>query len=288
MGSVTQAQCHSLSAQLVHLLPTRLRRVRSLLRRVGIYAHGSCISLLSQDELRPAFGEAGAAALAPFLQPALIDGRDQRHLLWQLQSADICQMAARGRRRLHPYTEGHAGPDASEASQGPEPSIERFFAPARSLGPGFSCVCWQLPGDFRCNEETLGRLRSFLPLLPRDVRQAVESRHPSWFTDAVLDCLRQHNTGFVINNSPHLPSAESVTADFVYLRFHGPGRLYASFCSLAELEARVQKITRFLESHDVYAYFNNDYGGYTIENAKTLRALVGIETPAAAATSATA
>ncbi len=170
----------------------------------------------------------------------------------------------------------------------PEPSIERFFAPARSLGPGFSCVCWQLPGDFRCNEETLGRLRSFLPLLPRDVRQAVESRHPSWFTDAVLDCLRQHNTGFVINNSPHLPSAESVTADFVYLRFHGPGRLYASFCSLAELEARVQKITRFLESHDVYAYFNNDYGGYTIENAKTLRALVGIETPAAAATSATA
>jgi uncharacterized protein YecE (DUF72 family) len=155
-----------------------------------------------------------------------------------------------------------------------EPSIERFFGPARGLGPALSCVCWQFAKDFRCNEETLARLRSFLPLLPRDVRQAVELRDPSWFTDTVFELLRQHNTGFVINDSPHFPATEVVTADFVYVRFHGPGRLYASSYSRAELEAWAEKIGRYLESRDVYGYFNNDYGGFAIANARDLIELV--------------
>jgi uncharacterized protein YecE (DUF72 family) len=156
----------------------------------------------------------------------------------------------------------------------PAPSIEQFFDPARGLGPAFSCVCWQFAKDFRCDEETLERLRSFLPLLPRDVRQAVEFRDPSWFTDSVYELLRQHNTGWVINDSPHFPSTEVVTADFVYVRFHGPDRLYASSYSLADLKVWAETISRFLESHDVYGYFNNDYHGFAIANARDLIELV--------------
>ena len=117
-------------------------------------------------------------------------------------------------------------------------------------------------------------LRTFLPLLPRDVRQAVELRDPSWFTDTVFELLRQHNTGFVINDSPHFPATEVVTANFVYVRFHGPGRLYASSYSRAELKAWAEKIRRHLESRDVYGYFNNDYGGFAIANARDLIELV--------------
>lgn len=156
----------------------------------------------------------------------------------------------------------------------PAPSIERFFNPARGLGSTLSCVCWQFPKDFRCDKETQARLRSFLPLLPGDARQAVELRDPSWFTDAVFELLRQHNTGFVINDSPHFPATEAVTADFVYLRFHGPGRLYASSYSQAELKAWAEKISRYLESGDVYAYFNNDYDGFALANARDLIGLI--------------
>jgi uncharacterized protein YecE (DUF72 family) len=90
----------------------------------------------------------------------------------------------------------------------------------------------------------------------------------------VFELLREHNTGFVINDSPHFPATEAVTADFVYVRFHGPGRLYASSYSQAELAAWAEKIRHHLASRDVYGYFNNDYRGFAIANAKTLIELV--------------
>ena len=156
----------------------------------------------------------------------------------------------------------------------PEEPIERFFTPAQGLGKHFSCALWQFPRTLHCNDETWARLEAFLQLLPRGIRQAFEFRHDSWFTDAVLALLDRHGAGFVINDSPHLPSFEAVTGDFAYIRLHGPQRLYASSYSGEQLEAWAGKIRRYLDDLDVYCYFNNDYHGFAIRNAETLLALL--------------
>jgi uncharacterized protein YecE (DUF72 family) len=156
----------------------------------------------------------------------------------------------------------------------PEQPLQRFFNPAQGLGKRFSCALWQFPRTMHCSEETLARLEAFLPLLPGNIRQAFEFRHDSWFTDAVFALLDRYGAGFVINDSPHFLSIEQVTGDFAYIRFHGPKALYASSYSDAQLKDWAGKIRRYLREHDVYGYFNNDYHGFAIENARTLRNLL--------------
>jgi uncharacterized protein YecE (DUF72 family) len=65
-----------------------------------------------------------------------------------------------------------------------------------------------------------------------------------------------------------------VTADFVYLRFHGPGRRYASNYDDAALREWAGRIKGWrAEGRDVFAYFNNDEMGYAPKNALRLREL---------------
>ncbi len=65
------------------------------------------------------------------------------------------------------------------------------------------------------------------------------------------------------------------TANFVYFRFHGRARLFASNYTKAELAQEAKKMRRLLkEGQDVYAYFNNDAEGYAVTNARTLTALM--------------
>lgn len=156
----------------------------------------------------------------------------------------------------------------------PGEPIERFFSSATGLGTKLSCILWQFPGNFHANDETYARLETFLKLLPQDIRQAIEFRHTSWFTDTVFTLLNKYGVGFVINDSSRFPAYETVTGDFAYLRFHGPGKLYASSYSTEELKSWAGKIKKYRKKYDVYCYFNNDYYGYAIENAKTLRELV--------------
>jgi len=66
-----------------------------------------------------------------------------------------------------------------------------------------------------------------------------------------------------------------LTANFVYLRFHGKTNLYSSCYTKEELKEWAGKIKKWLRQRlDVYAYFNNDAMGYAVENAKELRELV--------------
>jgi len=108
-----------------------------------------------------------------------------------------------------------------------------------------------------------------------DTRLAFEFRHASWFDPDVLEALRKFGAALVIAQSERYPQAPAVpTAPFVYLRFHGPGQLFASSYSQAELEPWAKRIRRWLgEGRAVYAYFNNDFEGHAIANAKTLEKL---------------
>jgi uncharacterized protein YecE (DUF72 family) len=66
-----------------------------------------------------------------------------------------------------------------------------------------------------------------------------------------------------------------VTAPLVYLRFHGEtGRYRGKYTTehLQQWAAFARDCTA--NGHRVAAYFNNDYGGHAVENARELRALV--------------
>jgi len=156
-------------------------------------------------------------------------------------------------------------------------AVTDFFAAAGELKEKFGVVLWQLPPGLRADAL---RLKAFCKLLgtnavARHARHAFEFRHASWFVPEVYAILRAHNFALCIADAPRWPSAEEVTADFVYLRFHGGRKLYASRYTPEELASWAHKIAAWLrEGRDIYAYFNNDAEGHAVANAEELRALV--------------
>jgi len=75
----------------------------------------------------------------------------------------------------------------------------------------------------------------------------------------------------VIADSPRYPRADVVTADFVYIRMHGSKIMFGSKYTKKEIKDLAKKIKNWLKQKlDVYVYFNNDFQGYAVQNAKEL------------------
>jgi uncharacterized protein YecE (DUF72 family) len=122
------------------------------------------------------------------------------------------------------------------------------------------------------------RLDYFLSSVPWWIRVAVEFRHPSWHVEDVLRLLERHNAAYCVMSGAGLPCILRATADFVYLRLHGPdgNYLYGGSYSDADLRGWADRIREWTTSgRSVYAYFNNDGGGHAVRNAATLKAFTG-------------
>jgi uncharacterized protein YecE (DUF72 family) len=134
-----------------------------------------------------------------------------------------------------------------------------------NLGP----VLYQLPpGLHRDN----GLLESFIALLDPNLRHVIEFRHQSWIDQSVFDLLRRYNIGFCIFDMPGFSSPVLSTAGFAYFRFHGKGELYSGSYPDDELHNWAEKILEMASVvQSVYAYFNNDYEGFAVKNALTLK-----------------
>jgi uncharacterized protein YecE (DUF72 family) len=154
-------------------------------------------------------------------------------------------------------------------------AVERFFKAVEGLEEKLAVVLWQFPASFKLTDkyyqEYLARLEHFLSLLPSDIRQAFEFRDSSWFGKDVLALLEKYQVAIVYSDSPSFPKKEVFTTDFMYLRFHGPGALYASSYSDKQLEQIASGIQQYLTVVDVYSYFNNDINGHAIANAQHLQ-----------------
>lgn len=135
----------------------------------------------------------------------------------------------------------------------------------KNLGP----ILFQLPPRWYVN---FSRLKEFLETLPENYLYAVEFRHSSWYSEEVFRALQKNNIAFCIHDHRDAPSPEIMTADFIYLRFHGPGGYYSSKYDDEQLSEWAGKIKKWLNrGRDVYSYFNNDASGYAIENSRQLK-----------------
>ena len=151
-------------------------------------------------------------------------------------------------------------------------SVERSYGTMAGLGPKLAVVLVQLPPRMKFDHERAERF--FRMVAPRRRRHALEPRDGSWFTAEALAFLRRRNIALVAGETPDWPTHLALTADFVYLRFHGPGRRYASNYEDDALHEWAERIKGWrAEARDVFAYFNNDELGYAPKNALRLREL---------------
>jgi uncharacterized protein YecE (DUF72 family) len=153
------------------------------------------------------------------------------------------------------------------------PRAERL---RRKLGP----VLWQLPPGWKVN---LGRLEEFLSLLPPEHRYTFELRNETWMTEEVYALLRKYNAAFCIYELAGYKSPLEITADWTYVRLHGPTRFkYQGSYSDKQLAAwadQIRKWSRTMKA--IYVYFDNDDSAYAVKNALTLKKMVARKRAAA-------
>ena len=178
--------------------------------------------------------------------------------------------------------------------------MEEFLDAMAPLGERLGPLLMQFPyivrgQDARENEYGSAfteRLAAFLPQLPTgEFSFAVEVRNGSWLRAELLDLLREHGVALVLNNYYTMPSladtakrVNSVTADFLYVRFLGDRKKMDSYVEerisrgeqerhwdrlvwdrAAETQQWAQQVRELSEAapeQPVYVFFNNHYAGY--------------------------
>lgn len=156
-----------------------------------------------------------------------------------------------------------------DPAQSTEKLFERFVALEEKLGP----ILFQLPPRWHADPE---RLAHFLEVIPKGFRYTFELRDPDWLREDIYDILRAHNAAFCIYELGGWRSEDVVTADWVYIRMHGPeNSKYTGSYNDERLEDMARKINIWNDQGmDVYCYFDNDQKGYAVKDAQRLIAMV--------------
>jgi uncharacterized protein YecE (DUF72 family) len=148
----------------------------------------------------------------------------------------------------------------------PHEPIARFLDRATRLQEFLGPILVQLPPHWNVD---VNRLTDFLKAAPSTARWAIEFRDPSWLCEEIYTILRRYNAALCIHDlipgHPH-----HMTADWVYLRFHGVS--HDGNYPPQALAAVASEIAQYLaDGLAVFAYFNNDAHGYAVQNALALR-----------------
>lgn len=149
------------------------------------------------------------------------------------------------------------------------PFKDRIDALENKLGP----ILFQLPPGWKANPE---RLLEFIENLPKGYKYAFEFRNHTWYTDEVFKILENYNAAFVIYELEGHIAPEKITANFAYLRLHGPDGKYQGSYPDATLKDWIAKFKNWQNNgvREVYCYFDNDQLGYAPHNAKRMKELL--------------
>jgi uncharacterized protein YecE (DUF72 family) len=154
----------------------------------------------------------------------------------------------------------------------PEESLAKFLERVAVLGRKLGPILFQLPPKWRMNLE---RIREFLAALPPDHRYAFEFRDQSWYRPEVYEALSEYQTAFCIYELAGHLSPKQVTADFVYIRLHGPGNAYQGRYEPRVLAGWAGAVSAWArQGKDVFFYFDNDEAGYAVQDAARLQEML--------------
>ena len=152
----------------------------------------------------------------------------------------------------------------------PAPAAFQIWCRGTRLGP----ILFQLPPSWKVNAQ---RLEGFLATLPSTHRYLFEFRNPTWNVGPAYQVLERRNAAFCIYELAGFQSPVEVTADFTYVRLHGPGNQYQGITARSENSlrswAKMIEVGR-TELEHAFVYFDNDQAGFAAKNALQLKRLV--------------
>jgi uncharacterized protein YecE (DUF72 family) len=140
------------------------------------------------------------------------------------------------------------------------------------LGGKVGPIFFQLPPNFKADANRLGK---FFRMLPNKRRYSFEFRDSSWYAPRILKMLAEQNISLCLSDHHDASAPWKRTADFVYIRGHGPGGRYKGHYSekkLTEWARRIQSWKK--QANDVYVYFDNDQKSAAPADALKLRQML--------------
>jgi uncharacterized protein YecE (DUF72 family) len=156
----------------------------------------------------------------------------------------------------------------------PEEPLALLLGNARHLQPRLGPLLYQLPPRWELDRM---RLEHFLDSLPSDLTHVLEFRDESWMTDEVLALLDAHGVGFCTHDMPGLAVPRRASGKAAYIRFHGGTGKYRGRYPDPVLQDWADWMAGQAKGgRDVWAYFNNDIDAAAIQDALTLRAMLGL------------
>ncbi|MCF0056930.1 DUF72 domain-containing protein [Dyadobacter sp. CY356] len=155
-----------------------------------------------------------------------------------------------------------------------EEPVERFCSIFDDIKLKLGPILIQLPTNVHFHEELTEEFYRILKT-KTDYRFAMEVRHESWYSDESIFLMKKFGITLVLAHSKDFPYLEAITAQDIYVRFHGPTGLYASFYDDGFLMDYAEKFKLWKsEGHNIWAYFNNDINGYALMNAQKMIELI--------------
>jgi uncharacterized protein YecE (DUF72 family) len=162
--------------------------------------------------------------------------------------------------------------------------LETFIKRAKPMGEKLGCILIQLPPSLVYEEKKIERFVEDIQVVTArnyGIRFALEPRHKSWSDEikAVVKLLRKANIALVFAQSRDMlsiaPEDKNITADFAYIRFHGPEQFAASRYGEELLQPWSERTQELLsQGLDVFVYFNNDINGHAIYDARAFSQLL--------------
>ncbi|MCL4502766.1 MAG: DUF72 domain-containing protein [Deltaproteobacteria bacterium] len=154
----------------------------------------------------------------------------------------------------------------------PDETLPPFLQRIRVLGGKLGPILFQLPPNWKFNGK---RLADFLEALPKDLRYAMEFRDQSWIKPETYGTLADRGVAFCMYDLAGYQSPREVTADFVYIRLHGPEGAYQGQYHQKTLQSWAKDITAWAEDRqEVFCYFDNDEKGYAAQDALRLQEMI--------------
>ena len=178
---------------------------------------------------------------------------------------------------VHLRLQGQSFHHSYEETQGPGRVPAPFLSVLEAFGDKAGPALFQPPPRWRSNPDRLG---AFLDCLPAGGQDVFEFRDPSWWTEDVYALLRANGAAFCLFDLAGTHPDPIVTADFVYVRLHGPGDAYQGSYTNEALGPWTARIAEWAaQGLDVYVYFDNDAEAHATRNAAALAAMLAGDHP---------
>ena len=134
-------------------------------------------------------------------------------------------------------------------------------------------MLYQLPPTLKINLE---RLESFLKIIPRDIINVFEFRDSSWYEEETYALLDRYGASFCVHDMAGCVSNRTAVGPVAYVSFHGGvGKYWGRYSDEALLGWADWAAEQSRLGRSVWCYFNNDIHGHAIDDARTLKSMVG-------------